>query len=158
MKETVYLESTVPSYLAARPSRDVLVLAHQQVTQEWWHTRLELYEVFVSELVLQEMSSGDSVAAKKRIESVSRFPIIPITEEAESLAQIYLEKIPALEKALRDALHLAIASASKMDYVLTWNCAHIASGEVKRALGQVNRGEGIPTPTICTPEELLGGE
>ncbi len=155
--ETVYLESTIPSYLTAFPSRDVIVLAHQQITKEWWDSRLEHYEAYVSELVIQEISAGDADAARKRLEAVSQFPILNITAEAERLAGVYLETIPIIKDEPRDALHLATASASGMDYLLTWNCSHIACAEVRKALEAVNDAEGISTPVVCTPEELSGG-
>ena len=155
-KETLYLETTVVSYFSAWPSRDVIVLAHQQITREWWGTQLSRYEVFVSELVLQEASQGDPEAAKKRLEQIKPFEVLAVSSEAERLADLYLRKIPILKNAIRDALHLAIASAGGMDYLATWNCVHIARGEVRKALERVNDDESIGTPTICTPEELLG--
>lgn len=88
---------------------------------------------------------------------VEGFSVLQIIEEAERLAEVYLGEIPAIENALRDALHLAIASASGIDYMVTWNCAHIARGEVRKALEEINDAEGISTPVICTPEELYGG-
>ena len=156
-KETVYLETTVVSYLTARLSRDVVVVAHQQITEEWWQTRVHAYDVFVSELVIQEAAQGDPRAVEKRLEAIRHFSILEITAEAEALAAKYLRRIPILRKAVRDALHLAIAVSSGMDYLVTWNCAHIARAEVRRALEGINDEDSIATPTICTPEELLGG-
>jgi len=157
LKPTLYLETTVPSYYTALASRDIIVLAHQEITREWWDTYLPRYEVFVSELVIQEAVCGDSEAAKRRMKAITLFPVLEITPEAERLAEVYLHDIPIFKKAIRDALHLAIASVHGMDYLVTWNCTHIARGEVKKALEQVNELEGIATPTICTPEELMGG-
>ena len=156
MKPTLYLETTVPSYLTAWSSRDVVMLAHQQVTHEWWESRREAYEVFISQIVLDEAAMGDTAAARRRLALLTGFPLLDITQEVERLAAIYLQQIPLPEKAFRDALHLAIACAHGMDYLVTWNCTHIARGEVKRALESINAQEGIVSPTICTPEELLG--
>ena len=157
MKPTLYMETTIPSYYSALPSRDIVVLAHQEITREWWSVCVSQYEVFVSELVIQEALRGDPEAAKRRTEAITLFPVLEILPEAERLAGIYLRKIPILKEALRDALHLAIASAHGMDYLVTWNCTHIARGEVRKVLEQINDLEGIVTPTICTPEELTGG-
>ena len=157
MKPTLYMETSVPSYYTALPSRDIVVLAHQEITREWWNVCIFRYEVFVSELVIREALRGDPEAAKRRVEAITLFPVLEITPEAERLAGIYLRKIPILRESLRDALHLAIASAHGIDYLVTWNCTHIARGEVKKALEQINDLEGIVTPTICTPEELTGG-
>ena len=154
-KPTVYLETSVVSYYAGRPSRDVIVLAHQQITQEWWEGILPFCRGFISQLVVEEASAGDPEAARKKLEVLSAFDKLEITEEAESLAQLYLQRIPFLANSSRDALHLAIASSSEMDYLLTWNCAHIASGLVRKALMLINDSQSIETPTICTPEELL---
>ena len=157
MRETLYLETTIPSYLTALPSRDVIVLAHQQITLEWWEDCIRRYEVFVSELVIQEASQGNPESAKRRLEIISQFPILGITTDTERLADVYLRKIPLLRDAARDALHLAIATAHGMDYLVTWNCTHIARAEVRKAIEQLNDLERVVTPTICTPEELLGG-
>jgi hypothetical protein len=105
-RESVYLETTVVSYLTAMPSRDIVVLAHQQVTREWFEKRVNLYDVCVSELVIQEAAEGDPEAAKKRLKALADFKVIEITSQAERLAGIYLHAIPILKNAIRDALHL----------------------------------------------------
>ncbi len=156
MKSAVYIETTVISYYTARPSRDLVVAGHQQITQEWWSRCLGRYEALVSELVIQEASQGDSEAAAARLAAIEEFAILAVTPAAEQFAEVYLRNIPLLEAATRDALHLAIASAGGMDYLVTWNCTHIARAEVRRALDRENDALGIATPTICTPEELLG--
>lgn len=130
--------------------------AHQQITHDWWSRCLRNYEVFISELVIQEASQGDSEAVTRRLDAIAPFAILEITDEAERVAQIYLKNIPLLEPAIRDALHLALASANGMDYLITWNCTHIARGEIRKALVGENDKLEIATPTICTPEELLG--
>ena len=156
MGSTVYLESTIPSYYTSDKSRDLVILAHQQITTEWWDKYLPEYEVYISELVLQEISAGDTDAAKKRNDVVADFPVLAINETVEKLAEIYVKNITILKEAVRDALHLAVASAHGMDYIVTWNCKHIARGEVMRAFESINDSEGILSPTICTPEELIG--
>ncbi len=157
MKPTVYIETTVVSYHVARPSRDLIVAAHQQITQEWWERRLADCHGFISELVIQEASQGDSAAVAQRLAALEGFAVLSITSEAEQLAATYLANIPLLESAIRDALHLAVASVSGMEYLATWNCAHIARAEVRQAVRRQNDELGLDTPTICTPEELLGG-
>jgi predicted nucleic acid-binding protein len=154
-KPSVYLESSAVSYYIARPSRDVIVLAHQHVTREWWEECLPALEVFVSPLVIEEASQGDPDAAKRRLDVLAVFAVLEITQEAELLANQYLAEVPPLKDSPRDALHVAIASSSGMDYLATWNCAHIASGRVRKAIESVNDSRSIATPTICTPEELM---
>lgn len=157
MLRKVYIETSVVSYRVSRPSRDLLASAHQQVTREWWDEQLSGYEAFISDIVIQEIQLGDSAAAGERLELVSRFPVLALTTEAERLAGLYLREMPLPAKAIRDALHMAIASLNGMDYLVTWNCRHIAHGRIKRRLLDLNMREGIESPVICTPEEL-GGE
>ena len=133
-KPTLYLETTIPSYLTAWPMRDVVLLAQQQLTREWWENHCGRFQVFVSELVLEEAAAGDSDAARRRFEMLAGMPLLQSTSGAERLAMLYLREIPLPSKAARDAAHIAIASVHAMDYLVTWNCRHIAHGEVRRAV------------------------
>lgn len=146
----------MPSYLVAHSSRDVVVLAHQVITRQWWDEALSHYEVFISQVVVEEASGGDPEAAKRRLGLLAHFPILGITEQVETLAGIYVDEMTLPPKAFRDALHMALASFHGMHYLVTWNCRHIARGHIKRLLAKINGREGIDTPTICTPEELFG--
>lgn len=119
---------------------------------------MKRYEVFISGLVLIEARQGDSDAARKRLEYIEDFPLLDVTGEVEALAEVYIKSIPLPEKAYRDAIHLAVASLNGMDYLITWNCKHIAHGEVKKGMLQINNQRGIESPIVCTPEELMGGE
>jgi hypothetical protein len=154
-KPAVYIETSVVSYHVARASRDVIVLAHQQITQDWWNMSLPHCQPFVSQLVLEEASAGDPEAARKRLEALEPFGVLEVTEEAEKLAGLYLARIPVLAGSARDALHLAIASSARMDYLLTWNCSHIASALVRKTVEEINDSQLTSTPAICTPEELM---
>jgi hypothetical protein len=154
-RPTLYLETTVPSYLTAKRSKDVVVLAHQHVTAEWWERERSRYEIYISDLVYTEASRGDSTAARMRLDAIGEYPFLAITDEAIELADVYLRELPLPKSAGPDALHLAIASLNGMDYLMTWNCRHIARGSVKRALPLLNTARGLASPTICTPEELL---
>jgi predicted nucleic acid-binding protein len=155
--ESVYLETTLISYLCSRPSRDLLVAAHQQVTSDWWSGRRGAFDCFVSQIVLDEASAGDPEEARKRMEIVELFPVIEVTEESQVLAKAILssEAIPA--RAVRDAAHVAVAAVHNIDYLLTWNCTHLANAQVIRRISLVCNREGYHMPTICTPEELMGG-
>ena len=134
---------------------DIVLAGHQHLTREWWDLRKTQYELFVSELVLQEASRGDRNAAEKRSAVIAELPVLRVTEAAIELAAVYLKRLPLPASADADALHLALATINGMDYLLTWNCRHIARGSVVRALPTVNAELGYGTPTICTPEELL---
>lgn len=152
---TLYLESTVISYLAAFPSRDLIVAGHQQVTQEWWDKASFRFKLFISEVVLEEVSRGDRQAAEKRLQIVSGLPILTLTSEVKFLALEYQQKLGLPAKAMLDVIHLAYAVAYKLDFLLTWNCAHLANGIIISKLQTLNNISGRKTPVIVTPEELL---
>jgi hypothetical protein len=155
VKPKVYLETTIPSYLTAWTSRDLIMAAHQQITREWWDNRRQDFDLFVSQLVLQESGSGDPDAAARRMELISPYPVLKVAEEADDLAGELARQIPLPERAALDALHIAIAAVSGMDYLLTWNCRHIANAVYQPRIGLVCRALGYEPPVICTPEALL---
>jgi hypothetical protein len=156
MKPKVYLETTIPSYLTSRPSRDLLVAAHQQLTNDWWQDHRHRFSLYVSPRVLAEAGSGDPVAAARRLTALQGVAVLNLTDEARELAQRFLDSpfIPA--NAFEDALHVAIATVHGMDYLLTWNCRHIANAEIVRGIAGVAAGRGCQLPVICTPEQLMG--
>lgn len=155
MKRRIYLETSVISYLTARPSRTIIGAAHQRMTSAWWDKRHD-YELFVSELVLRECAAGDADAAQRRLEIVKSIPLLVATEEAYSLADALLRKGIVPAKAAEDSLHIAIATIHAVDYLLTWNCKHIANPELQRMIMDYLNEQGQFLPFICTPEELLG--
>jgi len=155
MKPTVYIETSVVSYLTAQTSRDLVVAAHQQVTAEWWRLALPQLEPFVSPVVLEEIARGDPQAAKKRMDAVAAFGVLEVVPEVRDLAERYFAAIDLPEKARADAYHLALAVWHGMNYLVTWNCTHIAGGKVKLIVQRINAGKGIIPPVICTPEELM---
>jgi predicted nucleic acid-binding protein len=158
MKPRVYLETTVPSYLTAWPSRDLIRAAHQQITREWWGRR-HGYELFISQLVIRESQAGDLDAAAARLATLAGLPLLEQTEAVETLARTILDQVPLPERATADALHIATAAAHGMDYLLTWNCTHIANVTLRGRIEAVCRDAGFEPPAICTPEELpAGGE
>lgn len=156
MKPRVYLETTIPSYLTAWPSRDLVRAAHQQTTCEWWDQCRGAFELFISQLVLRECQAGDPDEAAQRLEVLRDLPLLELTEEATALAQALREQVPLPERAAADALHIATAVVNGMDYLLTWNCTHIANAVLRSRIEAVCREQGFESPVICTPEELLG--
>ena len=151
----VYLETTIPSYLAARPSRDLIVAAHQQITHEWWVDAHERFEMYVSEAVLAEIRAGDPAAAVQRIELVAGLPVLELSSDVRALVAAYDERLGLVGRARADLPHFAFAVAYEIDYLLTWNCTHIANGEIVRRLMIVNAELGRFTPLVVTPEEIL---
>jgi predicted nucleic acid-binding protein len=156
MKPSVYLETTVPSYYTARPSRDVIIAGHQATTRDWWDTRLSHFRAFISQIVIDEAAGGDARAAKDRLAVLKSFPLLDIHDNANSLARDLIESGPLPPKAARDALHIAIAAAHGIDFLVTWNCAHIANAEMAAKIAQICRAHGLECPVICTPEALMG--
>jgi predicted nucleic acid-binding protein len=145
----VYLESTVISYLAARPSRDLIVAAHQRLTQDWWTSRRRTFELFVSSLVIQEIGMGDPGVAARRLDLVAGIPLLEVDDEELELAKTLMREgaFPAGSDA--DALHVAIASANGLDYLLTWNMAHIANAELRPKIERACRRSGYEPPVLA---------
>jgi hypothetical protein len=155
VKRKVYLETSVISYLTARPSKTIIGAAHQQITAAWWEKRKE-YEIFVSESVLRECAAGNPDAAKKRLKVAEKLPLLLISEEMFQIAQELLNRGIIPTQAAEDGLHIAIATIHQVDYLLTWNCKHIANPEIQRNISVYLDEIGLFLPFICTPEELLG--
>jgi hypothetical protein len=156
MRPTVYLETTVPSYLTAWPSRNVIRAAHQQITREWWQRRRPRFQLFVSTLVLDEVAAGDATAVRERLRVIRKMPLLEVNDAVAALTGHLLKAgcIPA--KAATDAAHLAVATVHGMDYLLTWNCRHINNAEILRAVATICTRHGYALPMVCTPEELMG--
>lgn len=154
-KPRVYLETTVISYAAAFASRDLVVMAHQQITREWMSEQLESYDVFVSQLVITEAAGGNEDAAKRRLAVIKDIEVLALTNEAQNLTQALLDQRVVPKQALEDALHIALATVHGMDYLLTWNCRHIANASMRIKIETVCRNSGYEPPVICTPEELV---
>lgn len=158
MNQKVYVETSVISYLTARPSRDLVVAANQEVTREWWAAARKRFALYISEMVVQEISAGDPCAASERTRVVESVPILAITPEALALAKRFLAARIIPDKAAPDALHIALATVYGMDHVVTWNCRHIANALSQRALAQISRACGYEPPVMCTPLELMEDE
>jgi hypothetical protein len=155
MKPKVYLETTIPSYLTARPSRDLVMAANQETTYEWWSDCRDAYELYISQLVFEEASVGDSEAAARRITMIRSITRLDITDRVAMLGKRLVAGVPLPQKARADALHIAVAAVNGMDYLLTWNCAHIANAVLRPRIEEICRDTGCEPPIICTPLELL---
>jgi hypothetical protein len=156
LKPKVYLETTIPSFLTAWPSRDVLIAGQQQATRDWWNERRELHQLFISGLVLAESRRGDVTAAKAREEVLAVCKVLEYSEASEHLARKILATHLLPAKAAVDAAHIAIAAVHQMDFLLTWNCRHIANAAIVDKVRTVVADAGYAPPVICTPYELMG--
>jgi predicted nucleic acid-binding protein len=153
MKPRAYIETAVPSYLTAWPSRDLIRAAHQQITREWWLGR-DALELFTSRLVLEECRAGDSQAALERLAALAGIPLLEQLPEAASLAEALIQMVELPPRAAADALHIALAAIHGMDYLVTWNCTHIANAVLRPRIESTCRAQGFEPPVICTPEQL----
>ncbi|MGO9897984.1 MAG: type II toxin-antitoxin system VapC family toxin [Bryobacteraceae bacterium] len=156
MKSCVYLETTVPSYLTSRPSRDLIIAGRQALTREWWERRRDTFQLYISQLVVDEASAGDPTAARERLKAVQDLQLLDITPEVAELASSILASGRIPRKAATDAAHIAIAAVHGMDFLVTWNCVHIANATIAKALALICREHGCECPVICTPEALMG--
>jgi predicted nucleic acid-binding protein len=153
--ESVYVETTIASYLAARPSRDLVKAARQEVTWEWWLERSGDFELFISQAVIREASAGDEAVSKRRLELLEQIPFLDITMEADRLADDLVSARVLPPKAIDDALHIAVAAVHGMDYLLTWNCRHLANMENMNRIESFLLDNDLPMPRCCTPDELM---
>jgi len=154
MKASVYIESSVISYLTALPSRDIVTSARQTLTQEWWESYREEFELFISVLVRDEISGGDPLAAQRRLEMIADISVLSASEEAELVASSLITSAALPEKSKEDALHIGIAAAQGIDFLLTWNFKHINNAQKKSTIIKVVENFGFSCPTLCSPEEL----
>ncbi|MCA9428676.1 MAG: type II toxin-antitoxin system VapC family toxin [Candidatus Omnitrophica bacterium] len=157
-KSRVYLETSVIGYATSKPSRDLVVAAHQQITRDWFAQSASDYELFVSQIVVHEILSGNPAAAEERREFLSSIPLLAVTEEVGILASTLIETHSLPKKASEDAMHIAVAAVHAVDFLLTWNCRHIANAHMRDAIEEVCREAGYKPPVICTPEELSHDE
>ena len=155
MKPRLYLETTIPSYLVARRSRDLRLAADQETTQEWWDTQRQKYELFASQFVRAEAEHGDPKAAAERLALLEGIAILPELESADQLAAEIIAAGLIPPHAAVDASHIAIATAHGMDYLLTWNCRHIHNVTIIRQIERLCGKLGYDCPIICTPDDLL---
>ena len=152
---TVYIETSIIGYLTARSTGDVIFQARQKLTRRWWDDRRASYELFVSQFVINEAAAGDSSAAQERLAVLDSIPLLDASHrEVDSLADLLIARHLLPEKARADAQHIAVATVFGVDYLLTWNCRHIANADRLPGMYATMRDEGYEPPLIVTPEEF----
>ncbi|MCY7320554.1 MAG: type II toxin-antitoxin system VapC family toxin [Phormidesmis sp. CAN_BIN36] len=156
MSETVYIETSILGYLTARSTRNLILAANVEVTKEWWDSRRNAFILYISQVVLDEVARGDSEIAAQRLEILDGMPLVELNQSVRSLAAEFLTRSNLPPKASDDAVHIAAASVHRLDYLLTWNCKHIANAQIQRKLTEISLDFGYQLPVICTPYELLG--
>ena len=152
--ETISIETTIVSYLVANPSRDLILAAHQKITQEWWREEKARYQCVTSEEVLREVSLGDPAMGRRRVEALAEIVILRVDDAVRSLAKELVQGQLLPPAAVSDALHTAVATLHQVDYLLTWNCRHLANPHLQRKLRAFMAGRGLVLPEICTPIDL----
>ncbi len=157
MSETVYIETSILGYLTARPSRNLVLVANTEVTREWWDMRRSAFNLYTSQAVLKEVSQGDTEMASRRLEILRDFPLLELNQSVLDLAEQFLGRSNLPSKADVDAVHIAAATVHCMDYLLTWNCKHIANAQIQGKLAEISLDFGYELPILCTPYELLEG-
>lgn len=145
-------------YATSRPSRDLVVAARQQITRDWFARGAHAYELFVSQLVIREASLGDEEAARERLALVQGIPLLAVSDAVGDLAARLVGGGAVPRRATEDALHIAVAAVHGIDFLLTWNCKHIANALMRSAIERACREAGFEPPVICTPEELISDD
>ncbi len=155
MRPKVYIETTVVSYLTSRDSPVPLVAGRQQATREWWDTRRGEFDLVVSEIVVQEAAEGDAEAARKRLATLEGIPSLALSHEVLSLAEALVSGGLVPQQWIEDAFHIAIAAVNGIEFLVTWNCKHIANAKLRNEIERIIEDHGFACPVICTPEELM---
>ena len=153
-KPAAYLETTIPSYLTAWPSRDLVRATHQQITKEWWRGAPTHFDLFISQTVIDEVMQGDKDAVKERLESLKDARVLPFEAAVEAVARDYAKVLQLPPKAYNDAVHLAYAVVFEMDYLVTWNMRHLANSLTMRRVTEFNLARSLHVPLLVTPEYL----
>ena len=156
MKKKVYIETSVISYLTAWKARDIVIVANQQITRQWWKMHRYEFDLYVSQFVVLEASRGDPIAAAERLKELDSVPTLQISEDVRTLTRQLIENHALPKKAEIDAFHVAVSACHQIDFLLTWNCKHIANAQLQAKMKSVCAKNGFGFPHICTPQELLG--
>lgn len=151
----IYIESTIPSYVVARPARDLLQAARQQLTRDWWEFKRRDHELFTSQIVLDEVAAGEREMANSRLELLVGLPVVELTPAAETLTEKILKSGLLPRNADGDAAHIALATVHELDILLSWNCRHIANAAIQARLRTLANAAGFDLPVICTPDEMM---
>lgn len=151
----VYIETTIPSFLTALPSRDIVIAGKQVATRLWWEKRGPLFELYISPFVLEEAALGDAAAARRRLEMLANLAVLGVDGEVGRIAERLVSSGAIPARAATDASHLAVATRHGMDFFLTWNCIHLANAQMLSRVLTALRETGYEPPVVCTPDELM---
>ena len=156
-RKTVYVETSVVSYLTARPTADLLAAAWRTITADWWETQRGRFDLRTSDIAIDEAGRGDSEAAARRLAALRGIPVLAVTEAVDELAEKLVSEGAIPARAVNDALHVAVSAVHGVDYLLTWNFRHLDNAETKPVMRSICARYGYACPEICTPRGLMGG-
>lgn len=156
MSETVYIETSILGYLSARSTKNLILAANIEITIDWWEFRRDAFTLYTSEAVLNEVAQGDTEIASQRLKLLRGFPLLELNQSVQNLSTQFLARSSLPPKANVDAIHIAAATVHGMDYLLTWNCKHIANAQIQGKLAEISLDFGYELPILCTPYELMG--
>ncbi|MEG3937362.1 type II toxin-antitoxin system VapC family toxin [Microcoleus sp. S36b_A3] len=156
MSETLYIETSILGYLTARSTKNLILAANIEVTKDWWEYRRSAFTMYISQAVLNEVAQGDTEIAVQRMELLRGVPLLELNQAVRELAAQFLARSNLPPKADIDAIHIAAATVHGLDYLLTWNCKHIANAQIQGKLAEISFDFGYQLPILCTPYELLG--
>jgi predicted nucleic acid-binding protein len=156
LRPKVYVESSIPSYLKARLSRDPHKRRMQLITREWWTLSRWQFDVYWSDVVKDEIEQGDGEASRLRLDALEPFTMLKLDQKARALAGKILKSCRLPQRADRDAQHVAIAAKHNLEFLVTWNCAHLANQAIIPVMMHICIMENYSFPRILTPEQILG--
>lgn len=154
----MYLETSIISYLRQKPSTQVVLAARQLLTHQWWNDERSNYQLVASQLVIDEASAGNPSLAAERLQLLAGIPLLQLDPVIADIADEIMSRAILPEKARTDALHIATVAHHRIQYLLTWNCSHIANARILPRIHDVLNDLLIPIPVICTPEEMVGND
>ncbi|NER47208.1 MAG: type II toxin-antitoxin system VapC family toxin [Symploca sp. SIO1A3] len=158
MSETVYIETSIIGYLTARSTKNLIIAGNIETTRDWWQNRRSNFALYISQVVLDEAAKGDTEIALKRLKILNELPLVELNQAVRDLSAQFLRRSNLPPKASDDAVHIAAATVHGLDYLLTWNCKHIANAQIQKKLAKISFDLGYELPIICTPYELLGDD
>jgi hypothetical protein len=158
MMESLYIETSIVSYLRQKPSAQVVTAARQLLTHQWWSNERTKFQLVASQFVIDEASAGDSILARDRLESLEGIPLLPLVDEIAVISDEIMSRAILPEKARTDSLHIATVAHHRIQYLLTWNCRHIANARILPRIHKTLTDLCIPIPVICTPNEMLDND
>ena len=153
--QTVYIETSIVSYLRENPAAAAETVQRQGITRRWWEDYRVRYDLVTAQYVIEEAAAGQGDLATERLQHLAGLPLLPLGDDVDELAAEIVSRAILPADAIVDALHIACAAVNRVDFLLTWNCKHIANPLILPRVFRTLDDFGIPFPVICTPQDML---